>query len=137
MAPITIDESDAPLLRVAFPREGTLEEIRDYYQRLAAILEASSEVVVLVDLRDLNPLKATAEHRAVAAKCFSEIRPLFVQKVTAEALVFPNAMVRGLFTAFVWLLGKSQDWPSRHFHDRDDAERWLRSQLANASAGQS
>ena len=129
MAEVTIDTSALPVIKVILPTEGTPEDIRKYYARLEIIMRQQERLAFLVDLRQINILKATAEIRAAMATEFKKVKPLFEEVAVAQAHLVEGTMTKGVLTAFNWLLGEKVRCPEKVFDQEQDALDWLNEHL--------
>lgn len=128
MAEIVVDESRAPIIVVTFPSEGSVEDYARVIERYREVAQRGARVGWLIDMRAFNPLTSPAATRKASAALIAPHIP-FLQTVSAgEARVVTSNLVRGVSTAFTWLTGAP--WPTTHFKTMDDAETWLRVQLA-------
>ena len=108
--------------------------VDDYRRTLDALIRIfnahPAPFILLLDMREFNPLKITAAMRKQAAEVWHDNRELYLRVIVAEARVLTNPLTRGILTAFDWLTGTGK-WPCRQFATMPAAETWLRSKLAS------
>ena len=133
MSEIVVDESRAPIIVVTFPPDGTIADYEKAVARYVDISRRGQRVAWLIDLRNFNPLTAPAPVRKAAAEMAAQAAPVIKTVSAGEARVVTSNLVRGLSTAFTWLT--TTHWPTAHFKTMEDAEAWLRAQLAKPTFG--
>lgn len=121
-----LDSSLAGVYVAVFPETATLEEIREYYGELKALLEQPGPPIwFIVDLSGIEVLKSTAAHRKAAAEEYLKIAPLFERRVAGEAFVLDNPLVRGVYVAFWWLSGREDGVERATFASESKARAWV------------
>lgn len=130
MPEIVVDDSRAPIVVVTFPRDSGLEEYMRAVDRYVEIARRGQRVGWLIDLRRFSPLAAPAPVRKAAAEYAARQVPVLQPVSAGEARVVTNPVMRGVSAAFSWLT--AMHWPTRHFSTMEDAEAWLRAQLADS-----
>lgn len=119
------DQSDWPVVRVAFDLELKPDEVQSYLQRCAEVLGRRERVGLLIDAR--RAAIPDAKTRARFAEFFAEQSPLTRRYVAGMAVVLTTAMGRGVVTALSWMQGPT--FPVKSFEFEDAARRWLDEQL--------
>lgn len=127
----SITTTRLPMVDMSFHGALGVEDYRRALDELVRIFKAHpAPFIVLLDMRDFNPLKITAAMRKQAAEVWHDNRELYLRVIVAEARVLTNPLTRGILTAFDWLTGTGK-WPCRQFATMSAAEAWLRSKLAS------
>lgn len=129
---IPLDETRAPIMATCFPPELVIEDYENLVGRYVVIAQRGQRVVWLHDLRNFNPIAIPSPVRKAAADLALQHLEILKSVSVAEARVVTNHFVRGLSSAFTWLTGAP--WPTQHFKTMQDAETWLRTQLAKDAA---
>lgn len=122
-----IDDSDAPLYVVTYPGNRTDEEVRQGHLAIRRVYEKTAVPVAwVVDASAVRSAPAT--QRRIVAEHERSVKRHAERWCAGLAVVIPNALVRGFFTAVTWLSPLS--YPHRMFDTREAAEAWARDQLA-------
>lgn len=117
---------EAPLYRLTYPRTRTLLDLQRAHESVALVYAQSiGPLAWLVDGREVR--EATARERKLVAEHEQAIRGFAETRCVGLAVVAPNALVRGIFTAVTWM--SPLTYPHRIFSDLESAERWAREQL--------
>lgn len=121
-----IDDSRAPLYVVTYPRDRTDEEVREGHLGIRRIYERTSVPVAwVVDASAVRSAPAT--QRRIVAEHERRVRPMALRWCAGLAVVIPNSLVRGFFTAVTWLA--PLEYPHRIVETREEALAWARRQL--------
>jgi hypothetical protein len=123
-----LDTSRAPLYVLTYPTDRDLEHVVAAHRAVEAIYRsARGPVAWLVDARLVTG--ATATERQAVASHEARVSELAQRYCVGLALVSPNMLVRGLFTAVTWI--SPLRYTFQTFGAMDEAERWLRGRLAD------
>lgn len=121
-----IDDSEKPLYVVTYPRDRTDEDVRQGHRAIRSVYEKTSVPVAwVVDASAVRSAPAT--QRRIVAEHERSVRRYAERWCAGLAVVIPNALVRGFFTAVTWLAPLS--FPHRLFETRPAAMAWARRQL--------
>ncbi len=112
-----------PIIDVEFPDHFEDQEYRQLFERYIELSATHPRVAYLHDLRKLDPLRAPAKRRRLAAEVFRTNVTRFRNLPVCEARLVSSELTRGVLTAFDWLTGTR--WPCATFTSIPDAERWL------------
>ena len=124
-----IDDSEKPLYVVTYPRERTDEDVRLGHRGIRSIYERTTVPVAwVVDASAVRSAPAT--QRRIVSEHERSVRAHAIQWCAGLAVVIPNSLVRGFFTAVTWLAPLS--YPHQLFETRDEAMAWAREQLRRA-----
>jgi len=136
MASVDFDAGRFPLVVLTYPSRPTAETITRLYADWDELL-ARGPHGVIIDLRSADPLHFTAPVRRMAAEQVERRRAAFEKSLIVEARVVSGVVVRGIVTAFDWIIGASFSRPLANFDDWGDAERFVARYLPvrEASAG--
>jgi hypothetical protein len=126
---LVVDASSWPLLIFLYPRIATAETVRDLYETWDEFLPRGPHAV-LSDLRRFNPITASPQVRRMAALEVEKRREVLQRLLIAEARVVTDPVVRGLVTAFDWVVGSTFTRPLRNVRSREEAETFLRAEIA-------
>ncbi|MEL6547020.1 MAG: STAS/SEC14 domain-containing protein [Myxococcota bacterium] len=126
------DLSALPIVFVRYPKEASLEAIEQAFEFYVELSQKHRRVAYLFDLRDFNPVTASAKLRRAFADHYEANRSVIEPATVAEALVHSSTLVRGIVTAVNWLTVRA--YPQRQFTDMDKARDWLLDQLARDGA---
>lgn len=121
------DDSEAPLMRVRYPREASVEAIEKAFEFFVEQSLRHGRVGYVVDMRELNPVTASAKIRRAFADHFEAHRAVIEPATVAEAMIHNNRLTQGLVTAVNWLAPRQ--FPSRSFTDYAKGSEWMRSRL--------
>ena len=132
MASPTYDDSEWPLVRIRMPAELSPSEFEASLDYIAALFRRGERFAVMMDVREAPP--PTASQRSLIAARSNAMYAVYPTRMVGMALVMSSAIQRGILTAITWIAKDKQT--TRAFATMDDAERWLRGQLA-AKAGKS
>jgi hypothetical protein len=103
----------------------TVEEYAEALNELVRIFTTHTPpFILLLDMREFNPLRVNAKMRQEGADIWHKNRDLWLRCALAEARVVVNPIARGMLTAFDWLTNKDK-WPCRQFATMPEAEQWL------------
>jgi hypothetical protein len=127
-----VDETRWPIIRVTFPSIVTLEAYRGVFRQYVTFSKRGERIGYLIDMRQFNPLTASAAMRKGAAEVFAENRDALVKATVCEGRVVASSLTSGVLTAFDWLTG--QKWPCANFTSMDEAARWVEKQMQKAGA---
>jgi hypothetical protein len=128
-----IDASEAPLYVIHYPAARSDDEVVAAHAAIRAIYESSDRRVGwVVDASDVRDAPAT--QRKIVAEHEARVRLLAERRCAGLAVVLPNAIVRGFFTAVTWISPLA--YPHRIFQNRQAASAWVREQLAARSASE-
>ena len=114
---------DGRVVMVTPPATIDARVVSDLVGELERYLALGQPYTILFDLGGAGT-PAAAERRRLAAH-ISENDAAIRTLVRGMALVSPSTLLRGAFTATLWL--SPLPVPHRIFGDRDEALRWLRS----------
>lgn len=124
-----IDASDAPLYVVHYPTVRSDQDVYDAHVAIRTIYENTrGPIAWVVDASDVRDAPAT--QRRIVAEHEANVRPIAERRCVGLAVVIPNAIVRGFFTAVTWVSPLS--YPHKIFEKRSSAIAWARGQLAAA-----
>jgi hypothetical protein len=113
---------------VRYPAVRTDEEVFEAHAAIRALYESTLRPVAwVVDASEVRDAPAT--QRRIVAEHEQRVRPLAERWCAGLAVVLPNALVRGFFTAVTWFAPLS--YPHRTFETVDEATIWARGQLEN------
>ncbi len=121
------DDSDAPLIRCRYPREATVEAIEKVFEFFVEQSLRYPRVAYVFDMRELNPVTASAKIRRAFADNYTANRVVIERATVAEALIHNNKLTQGLVTAVNWLA--QRQYPSRSFTSYAKGLEWIRSCL--------
>ena len=111
---------------VRYPAVRTDDEVRDAHATVRAIYEHTRQRVAwVVDASEVRDAPAT--QRKIVSEHEQQVKPLAERWCAGLALVLPNPLVRGFFTAVTWIVPLS--YPHRVFADAPSALVWARAQL--------
>jgi hypothetical protein len=121
-----VDSSLAPLYQVTFPASASDRNLLSYCH---AVESWSTHVAHPVGwLMDLSRVaQVSAQQRAIFAKYMQRMEAFDRRCNKGSALIFPNALVRGIATAIFWLYAPL--FRHRAFAERDEGLAWLREVL--------
>jgi hypothetical protein len=88
----------------------------------------NKRMAVLVDMRRYDALTSDAAARSRTAAIYRKAVPALSGSVVCEARVVSSAIARYIITALDWLTGTP--WPTASFTAPDEAEQWVKRQLA-------
>jgi hypothetical protein len=125
---IELDGSKFPLVRITLPANPTEEDTVAVYRDYDVLL-ARGRHVLLVDLRELNPLFGGARARQVTLREVESRQPLFDKLLIAEARIVSGSIVRGIVTAFEWMRKRPRAYPLEVLEDEKEGLRWLNEKL--------
>jgi hypothetical protein len=126
-----IDESEAPILHLTYPRQTTLAELEKYYEAVGAFLERlDTQVAWLVDCTHI--IAANAEQRRYVAEQEAKYKEIQEKYYVASGLYVANAMTRGIITAVFWL--SPPPYPYKIFSSRAPAHAYVTDAMAMAIA---
>jgi hypothetical protein len=126
------DTAHHPLVVAVAPSgAGAASQIVPWYAEWDVVM-AMGPHVVLIDLSQVDAVFVGARERSRVATEVNRRRDALRRTVRAEARLCPNPFVRGLMTAFDWLLGDPIGHPVAHFDDRAKAMAWLKQRAADA-----
>lgn len=121
-----IDAGEAPLYVVHYPRVRSDEEVRAAHDGIRSLYESTRvKVAWVVDASDVRDAPAT--QRRIVAEHEQRVRPLAERWCAGLAVVLPNPIVRGFFTAVTWFAPLT--YPHTIVETREDALRWARGRL--------
>jgi hypothetical protein len=130
MGKVTLDTSHWPLTVVNSPAEASEDDLRELYRAYHECAQRG-RYAQLLDFTALDPLRAPATIRALAADFEKDYIAKVPNSVVCEARVVPHAASRGVVTAFDWLVGKAP-WPIKNCATKAEALAWIASQLEAA-----
>ena len=125
MTRAAFDTSRYPLVIATFPSDATPEDCRQYSYDIAEICRKYSNILYLIDARNVDERSIKQELRTAMAGSFNEISDTFDKSIIARAHLVSNQVMIGMFAAFHWLLPKSLTSPRKIFTDYDEAVNWL------------
>ena len=124
-----VDGSRAPLYVLTYPRERQLADmlashdvVEDLYRR------TQGPIGWIVDASKVT--SATPKERQIVVAHERRVSETAALRCAGLALVIPNALVRGFYTAIRWV--EPARCPCETFSGFDEAEMWVRAQLASA-----
>lgn len=130
MGGIEIDKTNSRIWLLRYPDTFRVGDFRQLFVDVKRLNPDCYKHAVLIDLRRMNPLSATADIRREAAEVLQENMEHLEATTVAEARVAPNPLVRGMLTVFDWLQPKA--WAINNVVTGPAAELWLRAQLQRA-----
>lgn len=124
-----VDSSLAPVYQVTFPVSASDQNLLAYCR---AVEGWSKQVAHPVGwLMDLSRVaQVSAQQRAIFAKFMQSMEAFDRRCNEGSALIFPNALVRGIATAIFWLYAPL--FRHRAFAERSEGLAWLREVLREA-----
>jgi hypothetical protein len=128
------DSTRFPYVVATPPVRHTSASVRAYYLEWDE-LAARGRHVLLVDLRRIDPASAGATVRRQVAEEMRARRDAMRRSLAAEARVVPGALLRGILTAVDWLVGDAVQHPVRYCETTEEAEGFLRTQIAYQGLG--
>jgi hypothetical protein len=124
-----VDGSRAPLYVLTYPRERELSDmlaahdtVEDVYRR------TQGPIGWIVDATLVSG--ATAKERQIVVAHERRTGDAAAARCAGLALVIPNALVRGFYTAIRWV--EPARYPCESFSTFEGAEAWVRAQLTAA-----
>jgi hypothetical protein len=133
MGRIEIEGARFPFVVVRYPPSPTTEDILKFYADWDELL-ARGPHGVIIDLRAGNPAVFNSALRRLAAENVERRRAAFQASLLVEARVVSTALMRGVVTAFDWIVGSSFSRPLGNFDHWDEAERFVLGHLAPSVA---
>ncbi len=130
MGGIEIDKTNNRIWLLRYPDTFRLGDFRQLFVDVKRLNPERYMHTVLIDVRAMNPLSATAKIRHEAAVVLEENMEHLVATTVAEARVATNPLTRGMLTVFDWVQPKA--WAINNVKTGPAAELWLRSQLERA-----
>jgi hypothetical protein len=127
---VVFDDSRWPLLLIAYGPDATISDLEALYERWARAMLEKGRHGVIIDFRRTNPFRVDAKVRKFVADEVHRRSTLFARFLAAEVRVVPHPLMRGVVTAFDWLMGSTFKRPLRNLRDLADAEQWLLTELA-------
>lgn len=120
MAKILVDTSEFPVFHLKFPAEISREDVDE----LGVALLAGMRRGKIVTVSDINAI-AVAGYPASIRQYFADmVKRIYAERpnIAAESVYTENAVARGVYTAYTWLMGGP--YPSKCFRTRDEALAW-------------
>lgn len=122
-----IDPREAPLYIVRYPRERTERDVKEAHDGIRAIYEGTRVCVAwVVDASEVRDAPAT--QRRIVAEHEQRVRPHAERWCAGLAVVLPNPLARGFFTAVTWFAPLT--YPHTIVETREEALQWARARLA-------
>ena len=118
---VQFDESNEPLYRMRYEGIPDDAEWTAHFDRMSRWARSGKRYAVVIDAREVGMLPAT--HRAAIVDWINRDRFHLTVNCAGGALVFSNALQRGLWTAIMWVTPIPV--PVRVFPDIVVAEAWL------------
>ena len=126
---IELDRSSAPLMRIKWEGQPTLEEMNRYFQDIAAMYRSQQPLVVLFDARH-----ASVPTTAITFSFVSGLRAnhaLGGQYVRAAALIIDSPLIARAADSIRWVY--QAPYPVKVYSSPDEAEVWLRNAFGHPS----
>jgi hypothetical protein len=118
---IAFDVSMWPLVVVTMPPVTGVEDITYLQESYEHVFSATTRHALLVDTTGIQEIPDATLRRRM--KDFEDGRRAIIQqKNIGSAIVLPNALVRGAFTALRWI--SPQPAPNKAFGSVPEAARW-------------
>jgi hypothetical protein len=126
---IYFDSTRFPFVVARPPPRHTPQTVVAYYLEWDE-LAARGRHVLQIDLRSIDAASARATVRQQVAEEMRARKDAMRRSLAAEGRVVSGRAVRGVLTAVDWLVGDAVAHPVRYFESMDEAEGWLRTQIA-------
>ncbi len=121
-----VDESGAPLYRLAFPPRTTDEELHAYYDKVDRWAASLTEPVAwVVDVAGV--VSATPAQRKIVSEREARLSAIQKRLYRGSAFVAKSTLTRGLVTAVFWMT--PPPYPYKVFDDERAARAWAAGQL--------
>ncbi len=129
---ITFDDSRAPVYWMRYV--GIVDEERwgEHIDQMSTWARDGRQYAVVIDARELAWIPPT--YRAAIRDWINRDRPYLTKNCRGGALIFSNAIQRGLWTAILWMTPIPV--PVKVFTNVRDGEKWLRSMVQGATQPQ-
>ncbi len=121
---IRVDSSLWPVVHMQVFADVTEADVDVAYEELESLVPRGRHVH-LTDLRHVNPLTIPATLRKKFAERERRLAEVAEGVIMADARVVDHPVVRGLLTAFEWLVG-DVPWPVTNHASERAALDWLR-----------
>lgn len=125
---IQIDDTQAPIVVITYPRVGSIEIIPAAMERFREVCIKHKRVAFLVDMRAFNPITAPPKTRAKFSELYNANRSVWNAHLICEARVVPSRIVQGIIIAVDWLTTPA--YPTKTFVAMTDAYAFVREHLA-------
>ena len=106
-------------------------DIEHYCRRFEHLYARQEPFSTVVDMRRVRVQDSQADRRKRLAEEAARLDSAFGSILVSEAIVVPDAKVRGLYTAYKWQKQRTP-FETRMFDDLDDALDWTRRELSSA-----
>ena len=120
MSKILVDLSEFPVFHLKFPPELTREDVDELGE---ALLEGmrKGKIATVSDINQIGMAGYPASIRQYFADMVKRIHGQF-PNIAAESVYTDNAIARGVYTAYTWLMGGP--YPTKCFRTREEATAW-------------
>jgi hypothetical protein len=128
------DATRWPLLELRYPPTLSPDEIAALYGAWESFF-VRGEHAVLVDMREFDPFAGGAAVRKRVAEEVEKRRDAFERLLIAEVRVITSPLVRGVVTAFDWIVGSTFSRPVQNVATIAEAEAFLAEAMRRRGLG--
>jgi hypothetical protein len=130
-----LDTSRWPLLVLRYERDASEADVLGLYDAWEKEMERRGRHGVISDFTHNNPFRVSPKVRKLIAGQVEKRRTHFERYLLAEARVVPHPLLRGMVTAFDWVIGSTFKRPLRNVADIVTAEGWVVGELEKQGLG--
>jgi hypothetical protein len=130
-----LDTDRWPLLVLRYARDATEADVLALYDAWEKEMDRRGRHGVISDFTNANPFRVSPKVRKMIVDQVEKRRAHFERYLLAEARVVPHPLIRGMVTAFDWVIGATFKRPLRNVADLATAERWVIGELEKQGLG--